>query len=178
MRKNCRSGSRSRRDCQQCSAIMALHLTALAFFFICLAISLKFPPEAYSHDMVKYIESNLPRESVTRITLLVDTRPHPGYDGNNVFCMWQHLTLLTKMFQHYFPERLARVIAYPVSEFEHLQQPRTKWSSWPAGSVNRFHSSCGIISEFLRFCQGTVASSTVYPNKPELQRRMTNTIPV
>lgn len=84
------------------------------------AISLKVPPEAYSHEMVQYLDAHLPRESVTHITLLVDTRPHQGYDNNNAFWMWQHIVLLAKMFQHNFPERLARILTYPVSKFEIL----------------------------------------------------------
>lgn len=80
-------------------------------------LEMKFSPEAYAHELIRLLGNHIPRESGMRITLLVDTRPHPGYEGNNAFWMCRHVALLVKTFQHYHPERLAKILVYPADPF-------------------------------------------------------------
>lgn len=99
-------------------------------------ISMRYPAQSYAHYMVRLVESSLPRKSLQHITLLIDTRPRQGCDNNNLFKMWRHLVFLKRFFQQYCPERLARVVVYPVSAGELLAW-KTVRSVLPASTEHK-----------------------------------------
>jgi len=82
------------------------------------AIDLQYPPEMYANAMVRLVESNIPRESTTRMTILLDTRSHKGCPNKSFLRLWRHLAMLATMFQNYFPERITRGILFPVGSLE------------------------------------------------------------
>lgn len=81
-------------------------------------IDMRFGPEAYVHDVVRTMNSHLPRDSVTRCTVLMDTRPHRGYPNNNVLRIWNFLSGFAAMLEKYFVERVASGIIFPVGWVE------------------------------------------------------------
>eukprot|EP00927_Polykrikos_kofoidii_P080701 TRINITY_DN77640_c0_g1_i1.p1 TRINITY_DN77640_c0_g1~~TRINITY_DN77640_c0_g1_i1.p1 ORF type:complete len:381 (+),score=29.01 TRINITY_DN77640_c0_g1_i1:102-1244(+) len=93
--------------------------TCLLLFLPCI-IDTKYKPEQYSHALVRNLDSWVPRDQPTLITILADTRGHKdmGYIGNNVLKLSRHLLALLKCFQTYFPGRLTRAVVYPAGPLE------------------------------------------------------------
>jgi hypothetical protein len=92
--------------------------------FLSTSIDPAFSAEVHGQAMLSWLDRNLPRESTMRLTVLFDVRGHQGLQKNkNIFDIWRHAFHLPKLFQTHCPERLTRVIIYPVDEVA-----RTAWS--------------------------------------------------
>jgi hypothetical protein len=85
--------------------------------FLCCTIDPAFSPEVHGQAMLRWLDNALPRHSMERLTVLFDVSGHDGLAKNrNIFDIWRHAFALPKLFQKYFPERVARVVIYPVDD--------------------------------------------------------------
>lgn len=85
--------------------------------FLATTIDPKFTPEQHAQAALMYIDGQLSRGSTERLTVLFDCRGYEGLTRNrNVFDIWRHAMALPKVFSTYFPERISRVIIYPVDD--------------------------------------------------------------
>merc|ERR1712228_781669 len=83
-------------------------------------IDTSFSPEAYTNEMLRFLDDWIPRDRTTRFAVLIDVRGHHtlGYNPSSAFQLLSHLSSMGKAFQAYFPERLSQVLIYPFGVIE------------------------------------------------------------
>lgn len=89
--------------------------------FLSTSIDPAFSAEVHSQALLLWLDKNMPRDSTMRLTVLLDVRGHQGLVRNrNIFDVWRHAFAMLRLFQPtaktYCPERLTRIILYPVDE--------------------------------------------------------------
>ena len=71
--------------------------------------------EDYANDLMACLDANLPRDSAVFITVLVDTRGSIGWANPSVNRNMVRLGQMAgKMLGQHFPERVLRIVVYPV----------------------------------------------------------------
>jgi hypothetical protein len=124
--------------------------TRLLHFLSC-TVDPALSPQVTGQLMLKWLDTALPRHSMDRLTVLFDVREHHGLGKNrNVFDVWRHAFALPKLFQRYFPERVSRVIIYPVDEkartawrfLRHIVSPATSKRIVLIGGCSKLGSPC------------------------------------
>jgi hypothetical protein len=81
---------------------------------LCTSIDPNFSPTAYMQAFAKVLDDFVPRASLMRITVLLDTYGHPGLVKNgSFFDIWKHALQLRVLTSDYFVERVTKLILYP-----------------------------------------------------------------
>eukprot|EP00932_Pfiesteria_piscicida_P022975 SRR837773.9715.p1 GENE.SRR837773.9715~~SRR837773.9715.p1 ORF type:complete len:275 (-),score=45.81 SRR837773.9715:62-886(-) len=74
-------------------------------------------PDSYMLACAQQIEEALPRDSCARATVLVDLRPHEGWPNLPATKMMPFFKRLCEILPDNYPERLVRVVIYPMPWF-------------------------------------------------------------
>ena len=74
-------------------------------------------PEQYADAAAQLFDDSLPRESLTKVTVLLDVRGDAGWANSPVHHYFPLIRTMAKLLGDNFPERLNRLIVYPVPSF-------------------------------------------------------------
>lgn len=111
------------------------------------------PAETYGIALSFYFEQMFDRNSEEKVTVLLDVRSGTGWPNTLAFYMINYVRQLAKILQSHLPERLERMIIYPV--------PRAALGVWAAMKW-AFHTS---VMDKIVLCPGPAETGSPLPKE-------------
>jgi hypothetical protein len=72
------------------------------------------PANIYANSIAFYLDSNFDRNSMEKVTIMVDVRAGEGWPNTPAYGMVTFLKQIIKVFEYNFPERVKKFVNFPV----------------------------------------------------------------